>query len=320
MARDLPSLNALRVFEAAARHASFSRAADELSITQSAVSRQIKLLEEQLGTLLFVRNGPRLSLSPPGEEYARIVRDSLAAIRRGTSRLFGDRSSQTVTLTTVPSLIARWLVPRLGEFERRHPEVSMRLAPSFDLTDFARDLDVDLAVRFGRGHWAGVTARLLVAETLFPVCVPEVARRLKGPEDLARFSLFTEDPNWDLWSYWLEAAGLPPVQQGGKRLSDDYNIQLQAAGLGRGVALGRSLLAADDLRAGRLVCPFDIAVRSPIQYYIVCPPERVGERGIRQTIDWLRETAAATVVGLEAWSGAVVDGSPNELAPGWAKV
>ena len=303
MARLLPSLNALRVFDAAARLGSFSRAAEELSVTQSAVSRQIQQLERQLGGTLFLRRGPQISLTETGREYHGIVQSGLAIIRRGTHRLFGAEPTPSITLNTVPSLISNWLVPRLADFERSHPRLSLRLSASTALVDFALQNDIDAAIRFGRGNYPGLAVELLVDDVIFPVCSPDVASKLRKPEDLGRFRLFVEDPHFDLWGYWLEAFGIAELAQSGKRLSDDYNVQLQAAALGHGVALGRGLLAADDLKAGRLVCPFDKTVRSPAQYYFVCPPERLGEEAIRQTLDWLKQAAADTVAGLEAWCG-----------------
>lgn len=303
MTRALPSLNALRVFEVAARLGSFSRAAEELNVTQSAVSRQVQKLEQELKATLFARNGPQLKLTDAGREYQVVVQNALSIIRRGTHRLFGPREAPGITITTVPSLVSRWLVPRLTDFERTHPKISLRLIASFRKTDFSIETDIDAGIRYGQGHWEGLAAELLVDDTMFPVCSPEVARGLKTLDDLTRYRLLFEDPNWDLWSYWLEANSGPPLPRTGSRLSDDYSVQLQAAALGHGVALGRGLLAADDLRAGRLVCPFKRPVPCPIQYYFVCPPERLREPAVASTLGWLKEAAARTVAGLEAWTG-----------------
>jgi LysR family glycine cleavage system transcriptional activator len=305
--RDLPPLNAVRVFEAAARHENFSRAAEELNVTQSAVSRQIQHLEEQLSCSLFVRSGPRLTLTQTGREYQAIIQNGLSIIRRGTHRLFGSQTRPVITISSVPSLVSRWLVPRLVDFEQKNPDVSVRLNATFHKVDFAIETDIDAGIRFGEGRWSGLVSELLVDEVMFPVCSPEIARRLERPADLVEQRLLVEDPNWDLWSYWLKAVGLASLPNAGDRLSEDYNVQLQAAALGHGVALGRSLLAADDLRAGRLVCPFKVSVRSPIQYFFVCPPERLNEPIIARTLDWLRSAARETVTGLEAWSGRCVE-------------
>ena len=269
MSRDLPSLNAIRTFEAAARYESFSRAAESLNVTQSAVSRQIQLLEQQLGARLFVRNGPRLALTAVGREYRGIVENALATLRRGTARLFGGSVRPGVTLSTVPSLVSRWLIPRLVQFEKQHPDIALRLCPSLQLTDFSASPDIDVAIRYGKGQWPGVVAKRLAEDVVVPVCSPQVARSLRSPHDLARHSLMVEDPHWDLWGHWFAAAGVDIKPTTTNRLSDDFNVQLQAAALGHGIALGRGLLVADDLRAGRLVCPFPIAVTAPVQYYFV---------------------------------------------------
>lgn len=297
MPRSLPSLNAIRAFEAAARLQSFSRAADELSVTQSAVSRQIQKLEAELGQNLFVRNGPRLSLTDSGREYYAVVQQGLGVIKRGTERLFRHGAARVLTISTTPSFITHWLVPRIGDFERRHNGTSLHLNSSSTLVDFTVSA-VDVGVRFGGGRWPNVAADLLVDDVVFPVCRADVARRLKRPSDLLNEPLLTEGPSSDLWAHWFAAAGVayrPPKPQ---RLSDDFNVQLQATMLGRGITLARGLLVADELRAGRVVCPFQVAAPSPLQYYVVCHPERHGESGIAALRDWLRETASATVAGL----------------------
>jgi LysR family glycine cleavage system transcriptional activator len=295
--RALPSLNAIRAFEAAARLQSFSRAADELSVTQSAVSRQIQKLEAELGQNLFVRNGPRLKLTDGGREYYAVVQQGLGVIKRGTERLFRRGAAPVLTISTTPSFITHWLVPRVGDFERRHAGTSLHLNSSSTLVDFSVSA-VDVGVRFGNGRWPNVAADLLVEDVVFPVCRADVARRLKRPGDLLNEPLLTEGPASDLWAHWFGAAGVPHAPPKPQRLSDDFNVQLQATMLGRGITLARGLLVADELREGRVVCPFPIAPPSPLQYYVVCHPERHGERGIAALREWLCETARATVADL----------------------
>ncbi len=299
MARDLPSLNAIRAFEAAARLTSFSRAADELSVTQSAVSRQIQKLEAELGQLLFARNGPRLSLTERGREYYGVVQQGLGVIKRGTERLF-HHSAPVLTITATPSIITNWLVPRIGDFERRLTGTTLHLNSSTAVVDFAVSMNVDVGIRFGKGRWPNVAADLLVDDVIFPVCRAEVARRLKRPTDLLGEQLLTESPSWDLWADWFAAAGVAHTPPKPVRLSDDFYVQLQATLLGRGVTLARGLLVADALREGRVVCPFPIAAASRLQYYVVCHAERHGEPGIAALRQWLLETARATVADLPA--------------------
>ena len=304
MTRDLPSLKALAVFEVAARLGSFSRAAEELNVTQSAVSRQIQLLESQLGAALFARNGPRLALTTLGRDYQATVENGLGVIRRGTRRLFRERAdTRSVTLSTVPSLVSRWLIPRLGRLRRSHPEISLRLDATFRMVDFAAETDIDIAVRYGRGGWPALDAEVLAEDFLVPVCSPRLAREIHSPEDLLRYDLLVDEPRADRWDYWLDAVGVGVSGRAKARLSDDFNVQLQAATLGHGVALARGLLVADDLRTGRLVPPIRAPITAPEQYYFVCPPERASDPRIRVLRKWLLQEAATTIDGLDALCG-----------------
>jgi LysR family glycine cleavage system transcriptional activator len=297
MPRDLPSLNAIRAFEAAARLSSFSRAADELSVTQSAVSRQIQKLEAELGRPLFARRGPHLKLTDLGREYYGVVQQGLGVIKRGTERLF-RQASPVLTITATPSVITNWLVPRVGDFERRHSGTSLHLNSSTAMVDFAVSTNIDVGIRFGKGRWPNVTADVLLDDVIFPVCRAEVAHRLKRPADLLGEHLMTESPSWDLWADWFAAAGVSHAPPKPVRLSDDFYVQLQATLLGRGVTLARGLLVADVLREGRVVCPFPIAAPSRLQYYVVCHPDRHDEPAIAALRAWLVETARTTVADL----------------------
>lgn len=294
----LPPLDDVRVFEAAARLGNFSRAADELAVTQSAVSRRIQHLEAQLGAPLFVRRGPRIELTDRGREYLGVVQEGLGVIRRGTQRLFRRDATPTLTVSTVPSIVSRWLVPRLHDFERLHPEISLHLSATFRLVDLHATDEVDAAIRFGRGVWPGLAAERILEDVVFPVCSADLARRLKKPRDLLKQRLLGEDPHYDLWNVWLEAAGIHAPPPSPDRLSDDFSVQLQAAVLGRGVCLTRGILAADDLREGRLVCPFPILAACPLQFYFVCLPERFEEPALARFRQWLTRTAERTVEGL----------------------
>jgi LysR family glycine cleavage system transcriptional activator len=298
MPRELPSLNAIRAFEAAARLQSFSRAADALSVTQSAVSRQIQKLEAELGQRLFARNGPQLSLTDVGREYYAVVQQGLGVIKRGTERLFRQGATPVLTISATPSVIASWLVARVADYERRHAGASLHLNSSTALVDFAISTHVDVAIRFGKGQWSNVAADLLVEDVIFPVCRADVARRLKRPSDLLSEPLLADAPGWDLWADWFAAADVRHAPPKTARLTDDFNVQLQATMLGRGIALARGLLAADELREGRVVCPFPIAPVARLQYYVVCQPERHGERPIAGLRSWLLEAARATVADL----------------------
>lgn len=297
----LPSLRALQVFEAAARHQNFSQAAEELAVTQSAVSRQVLQLENEVGRPLFERRGPNLRLTEAGRAYAEVAREGLSVLRRGTARLFATERTPNLTITTIPSFASRWLVPRLSGFEKQHPEISVRIALSSDLVDFDSEPDIDVGIRSGRGDWPRVISESLIDELLIPVCSPALAIRIKKPTDLQNVRLLSEDQRLDQWKHWANQAGIELNLKPKDGLSDDFNIQLQAAMLGQGVALGRSLLVADDLRAGRLVCPIRIPVLSTVRYFIVCPKERIGEPSIDALIKWLRTSARESVVGLDRY-------------------
>ena len=288
MLRDLPSLNAVRVFESAARHMNFSRAADELSVTQSAVSRQIKVLEEQLGQPLFQRAGPKLSLTSAGEIYRLKVAEALTVLRRGTAELRRAKASPALTVSVLPTFAAKWLVPRLTEFEHANPQVSLRLEASYQPIDFSTELDIDVAIRLGRGNWPGVHATRLTALHLFPVCSPSVGRKLRHPKDLRQLVLLTDESHYDEWPRWFDAAGAEYRLGESRHFSDD-NMLLQAAIAGQGVTLARAIIAQDDLDAGRLVRPFDISILSGFQYYFVCAPDRIAQPNIHAFQNWLQQ-------------------------------
>ncbi|MDX1563252.1 MAG: LysR substrate-binding domain-containing protein, partial [Gammaproteobacteria bacterium] len=278
-------------------------AADELNVTQSAISRQVQNLEAQLGRPLFERNGPRLALTPVGEDYLAVVREGLGIIRRGTTRLFRTETGPVFTISLLPSMIVQWFVPRLSDFIKQHPDISLRLDASYDVVDFAEATDIDAAIRFGEGHWPGVAAEMILDDVLVLVASPDMARRLKKPRDVLGEKLLVEDPHWDFWGLWLEAAGIRDAPPRTERLSDDTNVQIQSTMLGHGVTLARGMLVADAIREGRLVCPFKLAVRSPVQYYFVCPRERLAEEGVSTVKRWIERAAAKTVAGMERYWG-----------------
>src|SRR6478752_6358378 len=209
MPRQLPPLNALKAFEAAARSESFTRAAEELCVTQGAVSHQVKALEATLGIKLFNRERQRLVITDAGREYLNIVRDALDRIAAGTERVLQRQNSGVLTVSTSPDFAAKWLVYRLGRFAEAHPDIDLRVSATMHHVDFARE-EVDLAVRHGDGHWPGLDATRLCTERLFAVCSPKLLsgrNRIKRASDLLKFPLLRLD-DWKTWSRWFEAAGL----------------------------------------------------------------------------------------------------------------
>src|SRR5215813_6644701 len=214
MPRRLPPLNALRSFEAAARHESFTRAAEELSVTQGAVSHQVKALELELGIKLFNRERQRLVITSAGRDYLVVVRDALDRIALGTERLMQRQNAGALTISTSPDFAAKWLVHRIGRFAEAHPDIDLRVSATMHHVDFARE-DVDLAVRHGDGTWAGLHMERLCAEQLFAVCSPKLAtgrRQLSRPADVLKFPLLHLESGKE-WSRWLDAAGIADVAQ-----------------------------------------------------------------------------------------------------------
>jgi LysR family glycine cleavage system transcriptional activator len=298
MSLRLPSLNGLRAFEAAARHLSFTNAAAELNVTQTAISHQIRRLEDELGIRLFVREKRTLSLTAEGRDYLPGVRTAFQDLRLATERLRRPGSDNVVTVSTLVSFATKWLLPKLGTFQEAHPGIDVRVATSTALVDF-RNGDVDAAIRYGRGQWPGVRADWLTAEELFPVCSPALLkgdRPLRKPEDLAdHVLLHTSGATMDDWRLWLTAAGLTPEISKKSGLSFDLAFMtLQAAIDGSGVAIGRTSYVQDDIAKGHLAVPFKIALPADAGFYFVTPRDKPSTPQLDAFREWLiRSTVTA---------------------------
>jgi LysR family glycine cleavage system transcriptional activator len=269
MPRRLPQLNALKAFEAAARYVSFTRAAEELCVTQGAVSHQVKALEAELGIKLFNRDRQGLIITDAGRDYLGVVRDAFDRIAMETERLVQRQGSGMLTVSTSPDFAAKWLVHRLGRFVEAHPEIDLRISATMEHVDFARE-DVDIAVRHGDGNWPGLDVTRLCAEHLFAVCSPALARGLTRPSDILKLPLLHLDER-TAWSAWFDAAGIAGVDAIHGPILNRASILIDAAIDGQGVALARTALAAWDLIHKRLVRPFSIALPLAKSYWIVCP-------------------------------------------------
>jgi len=270
--RRLPSLNALKAFEASARHESFTRAAGELCVTQGAVSQQVKALEEDLGVRLFRREHQRLAITEAGRDYLGVVRDAFDRLSTGTERMLQRQGSGLLNVSTSPNFAAKWLVHRLGRFSEAHAEIDLRISASVHHVDFARE-EVDLAVRHGDGRWPGLDVSRLCAEELFPVCSPALlrgSRPLRAPDDLRRYPLLHANDATH-WTRWLERAGVSGVNVEKGVVFNQASMAIDAAIQGQGVAMARTALAAWDLLSGRLVRPFPLALEAPFALWIVCP-------------------------------------------------
>ncbi|MBI4967077.1 MAG: transcriptional regulator GcvA [Rhodospirillales bacterium] len=298
--RRLPPLSALRAFEAAARHLSFTKAAEELHVTQAAISHQVKALEEHLGRPLFRRLTRALRLTPAGEAYRPVLTEAFEAIERATRRLQAESERQGVlNISLTPAFMSRWLIPRLGYWQEAHPEIELRLTSTPKLADFSRD-GIDLAVRHGRGAWPGLIAHRLFQSENVPVCSPALVNGplpLAKPADLAHHTLLHDFVEPELWRIWLAAVGVEGVDPDrGLRLSDSADT-IQAAIAGSGVAMTRRALIGLDLAAGRLVIPFDIRLPSEYAFYIVYPEASAERPMIRMFRDWVLEQVAAETPG-----------------------
>jgi LysR family glycine cleavage system transcriptional activator len=274
MTARLPSLNGLRAFEAAARHLSFTQAASELNVTQTAISHQIRRLEEELGIRLFIRKNRALALTPKARDYLPGVRAAFNDLRLATDRLLRKDDDHVLTVSTLASLAAKWLLPRLTAFQEAHPGIDVRITTSTALVDFKAG-DVDAAIRYGRGNWQGLRADWLMADDFFPVCSPALLngkRPLKCPEDLRDHVLLHTSTNGDDWRQWLTAAGLPSDISRQPGITFDLILMtVQAAIDGIGVAMGRTSYVQDDIAKGRLVVPFKIALPADAGFYLVSP-------------------------------------------------
>lgn len=297
MRRDLPPLAALRAFEAAGRCPSMSAAAAELNVTHAAVSQQVKALEGWLGVRLFRRMGRSVMLTETGQSYHRAVTQAFSDVVDATAWVRMTEEGRPLTVTTTTSFASRWLVPRLGRFQDAYPDVQIRISPSAELLDFARE-DVDIAIRFGRGEWPGLDAEPLINGDLVPLCSPQylaVRPPLKTPDDL-RHHYLLHDMDQSEWRQWLTMNG---VDVSSFRFAKGTVFTLstlvyEAAVRGQGVMLGIESLAGDDIGAGRLVLPLGESDRYWGNYYIVTRtgyPLRPSARAFR---DWLREEASCT--------------------------
>jgi len=289
----LPPLRSFRVLEAAARHQNYTRAADELHLTHSAVSHQIHALEDTLGVRLFERSGRQMRATETGRQLAQDVRATLDALAAAVERVRGADSANSITVSVLPSFAAAWLVARLGGFLERHPQVELRLESTTALADFRND-GVDVAIRYGSGNYEDLESVKLFDDEVFPTMSPKLRRsaRIRAPADLARVPLLRirNQP----WAPWFAAAGMNVAEPRRGPVFNDSELALQAAIQGQGVVLARGSLAAAKLRAGVLVAPFKQRIASPQTCYLVYPPQHAHKPSVQLFRDWLLEELSAT--------------------------
>jgi LysR family glycine cleavage system transcriptional activator len=288
MSRRLPPLSALRAFEAAARHLSFTRAAAELGVTQAAISHQVKLLEDQLGQPLFRRLTRRLLLTDAGQTLWPGVRDGFDRLAQAVQKVQASRDGGVLTLSLTVSFAARWLVPRLGGFLKAHPEIDVKLTTTDRMVDFARE-DVDAAIRHGAGQWAGLESWRVLSPAYTALLNPRLVEeaKLEQPSDLQRLPLLVESDDNVSWRAWFQAAGC--ASQPHRRMIefDTTQMAVQAAIEGLGVALGPPEYFYDELESGRLIQPFEVYIMTDEAFFLVSPSGRAEEPKIRAFRDWV---------------------------------
>ena len=270
--RRLPPLNALRAFEAAGRHLSFSRAAEELNVTQPAVSHQVRALEERLAIRLFERGGRALRLTDEGRMYLPFLRQAFDRIADGTDLVVSHDAQGPLSVTMLASFAVRWFIPRLRDFQVGHPEVEVRMVTTDRIVDFTRE-DIDCGIRYGTGSWPGLDADKLFEDRYIAVCSPELLTRgepLERPEDLRHHALLHDADDED-WRYWLSALHVEGVDSAGGLTFENADLALEAAAAGLGVALGSRIVVQGDVDAGRLVMPFGDLTDENLSYWLVYP-------------------------------------------------
>ena len=295
MKERLPSLKALRAFEAAARHQSFTKAAVELHVTPAAVRHLVRNLEEDLGVQLLRRSNGRMTPAEPTVTGLKSLNVAFDLISEAVSKFRDGRDWQTLTARVSPSFLASWLVPRLERFKETYANIELRLNAASSPVDFTHQ-NVDIAIAYGQiRSYPGLHAEMLFAQEVFPVCSPDLLRgrkALKTPHDLRHHTLLHEDWNtdegiWPNWSMWLETARVKGIDASRGPRFPQQNLATQAAAQGQGVALGSPALVDDDLLTGRLVKPFDLALKTDLGICLICPVETIDDPKVEAFRNWL---------------------------------
>jgi LysR family glycine cleavage system transcriptional activator len=300
----LPALNALRAFEAAARHLSFTRAAEELNVTPGAISQQIRQLEEFAGAPLFRRTGRQVLLTDAGQAALPLLTSAFEMMAEAVHHMRAPSRRDRLMISSAPSFAAKWLAHRLDRFQQEHQEAEVWVSADLALTDF-NSTDIDLAVRYGKGLYEGLRVEKILSESVLPVCSPDLLKGpkpLKSPEDLANHVLLHDegpenDPSCPDWKSWLTARGVTSVDPTRGPRFNQSSLVVEAAAAGRGVALAKHAIASADLASGRLIAPFaDGSADIDFAYYIVWPKWRTPSKLARAFITWLKAEAAAQEV------------------------
>lgn len=295
----LPPLNALRAFVAAARHLSFSRAAEELFVTPAAVSQQVKLLEDNLGRVLFRRTNRALLLTDEGQALLPRLLEAFELMSEALGSLDTMTDTGALTVSMAPSFAGKWLVPRLESFQGLYPEIDVRVTASMNLVMFDDD-GVDCAIRYGLGQYPGLVVEKILTESVVPVCSPALLGDKTGPLSTAFLTDMTllhddspeQDASCPTWRMWLKAARIDGIDPDRGLHFNQSSLVLETAIAGRGVALAKVQLAQDDLKSGRLVQLFDVSQPVAFAYYFVCPPAKAAQRKVALFREWIQREAA----------------------------
>jgi LysR family transcriptional regulator, glycine cleavage system transcriptional activator len=291
MSKRLPPLNSLRVFESAARHLSFTRAADELFVTQAAVSHQIKVLEEFLGLQLFRRRNRSLLLTEEGQSYFLELKDIFSSLQEATHRVLERSDKGALTISLPPSFAIQWLVPRLTDFNQQQPDIDVRIK-AVDKDEGSLIEDVDVAIYYGKGNWSGLHADKLYQEFLIPLCSPLLlnSKPLVILDDLAQHTLLHDSSRRE-WKQFVRENSLNNVNVNHGPIFSHSAMVLQAAVHGQGVALGNNVLAQPEIEAGRLVAPFDKVLMTDNAFYVVCHEKQADVGRIATFRNWMLKRA-----------------------------
>lgn len=292
MKKRLPPLNWIRAFEAAARHLSFTHAANELNLTQAAVSQQVKGLESQLGCLLFRRLPRGLELTDAGAAYLPAVHDSVERLTVATDDIFGQGRTSVLTIKVNMVFFIKWLAPRLKNFRKLHPDTNLRLTSNIWVNEVEREnsLDSDLEIRYGKGHWQGMKSDRLTWDELFPVCSPEYVAKYPIDEDtfdVSQHLLLHVMGYEEGWGHWLNKAGFKDMKASQGFHMDTLVSALELAILGEGIALGRTSLVQDLIDSGQLVVPFETKLATDEAFHLVYPNSHIKHRDVEAFRSWI---------------------------------
>lgn len=303
-----PSLSCLLAFEASARHCSFTRAADDLCVTQGAISKLIKTLEEELGTLLFVRDGKRLRPTPAADVYLRRIQPLLLKLEAASIELkAGGRSSGRLNLAVLPSIAAKWLMPRYSDFSARHPDIILNLTTHLSPFNFHME-DIDAAIHFGpKSSWGGAEMEFLLQDAVVPICSPDFMSRygpFDDPRKMLDYTFLHLASRTNSWRFWFGSLGIETDRIMSGPVFEHYLMIIQVVTAGLGIGLAPFFLVEDDIAQGRLAVPYHHLASEDLSYHLVYPSEKIDYRPLLAFRSWLVDQVATAQVSIDAFRSA----------------